>query len=113
MATHGVLQMKSTHTREEVRQALLRGIAEYGNQYRFACKLGVNSAHIYKALNTLWGSDELNRRLVIYGYLEPLPTRTRLAIDCTADTRQRFRDEAARRGMSGEAYLLYMMEVTR
>jgi hypothetical protein len=88
-----------------------RGIFNQGTTEAFSRKLGVNSAHVYKLLELGKLSPTLDAAMVKAGYLEPLPTRTRLAIDCTADTRQRFRDEAARRGMSGEAYLLYMMEV--
>ena len=88
-----------------------RGIFNQGTTEAFSRKLGVNSAHVYKLLELGKLSPTLDVAMVKAGYLEPLPTRTRLAIDCTADTRQRFRDGARRKGMTGEAYLLYMMEV--
>ena len=98
---------------ENIRSVLRGMLQQHDGVSGVAAALGVVPAHINNAFRRENPSPTLDRAMVEAGYLEPLPTRTRLAIDCTADTRQRFRDEAARRGMSGEAYLLYMMEVTR
>ena len=91
--------------------AAQRAINKQGTSEAFSKQLGVNSAHVYKLLELGKLSPTLDAAMVKAGYLEPLPTRTRLAIDCTVDTRQRFRDGARRKGMTGEAYLLYMIEV--
>jgi hypothetical protein len=96
---------------ENIRSALREMLKQHDGVSDVAAKLGVVPAHINNAFRRENPSPTLDKALVRAGRIEPLPTRTRLAIDCTADTRQRFRDEAARRGMSGEAYLLYMMEV--
>jgi len=96
---------------EEAKAALNGRLDAYKTRERLAQRLGVNSAHVYK----LFASDKLSKTLdnamSKNGWLPLLPTRVRLAIDCNRDTRQRFRAEARRKGMTGEAYLLYLMEV--
>lgn len=91
--------------------ALQARIIRYDSREGLAQELGVNSAHVHKLFQRGKLSPTLDAAMVTLGWLEPKPTRTRLAIDCDEATRQWFRDEAARREMSGEAFLLYMREV--
>ena len=96
-------------TRKIVREL----IYSCGGSYAAAQTINVAPAHLYNVFTRANPSPTLEAALIEHGYLDPIPTRVRLAIDCSRDTRRRFRDGAAKRGMTGEAYLLYMMEVTR
>lgn len=93
---------------ENIRAVVTALISEFGTAQRAAMEIGVVPAHFHNAFERDSPPPTLEAALVRTGYIEPRPTRTRLAIDCEREARRWFRDEAARREMSGEAFLLYM-----
>lgn len=92
----------------EAINAIHKLISSFDSHNAIAGHLGINSAHLSMLIRKGHLTQTLEGQLVQHGYLDPRPTRTRLAIDCERSTRQWFRDEAARREMTGEAFLLYM-----
>lgn len=93
---------------EEAKRALNERLDAYETRERLAARLNINSAHIYKLFAAGNLTPTLDAVMTKNGWLPARPTRIRLPIDCDRETREWFRDETARRNMTGEDFLLYM-----
>jgi transcriptional regulator with XRE-family HTH domain len=79
-------------------------------QRELAAQLGVNNGHISRFVRQGAVSPTLRKALVQKGYLEPAPTRTRIAFDVTPELREAIREAAAGTGNTGAEWLAEVFE---